>query len=128
MFLKSSSLFTRPLFLKRPHSPLLQHSAAGVRGAPDPDRQDLALLATALDGLLRRCPPRGVQRQFPSALKAHRALKVQFRLVARPWLPAQVLNDLSHEIAGHVDASVRAAALRCLRRRAAEDGRGGLAA
>lgn len=84
----------------------------------DPARNDYLLLARALAQLLARCTPRGAERHFAASLKAWRALKVQLRRPGDPSLPADVINELCHEIAVHVDRSVREAALRCLRRRA----------
>ncbi|HVE53562.1 MAG TPA: hypothetical protein VNB23_09290 [Ramlibacter sp.] len=77
--------------------------------------QDYLILAGALQDLFRKCPPIAAERQFTAAWSAHRALRVQLRQKVPLRLPAQVLNDLSHEVAPHVGAYVRQAALRRLR-------------
>lgn len=80
------------------------------------DREDFALLYAAIDAVMRRCPPRIASRQFPAAAKAHAALRVQFARPGMPKLPAQVICDLSHEIAQYVEFPVRQAVLRCMRK------------
>lgn len=79
---------------------------------------DYDVLARGLSDLLARCNPRGARRQFPAALMGFRGLKLQIKHGWRPELPAQVLSDLCHEIAGHADPATLEAAVRCLRRRA----------
>ena len=81
------------LFCRRrtPHLPIAEPH--------DPAQADLALLARALQQLLSKWPP----QVTPGAMR----------------LPPHLLSDLCHEIAEHVDASVRQAAVRCLRRTAA---------
>lgn len=86
----------------------------------DAARNDYVLLARALAQVLERCTPRGAERHFAASLKAWRALKVQLCRPGDPSLPAEVINELCHEIAEYVDRSVREAALRCLHRRAAQ--------
>lgn len=58
-------------------------------------------------------------RRVSAAWSAHRALRVQLRGKGPLRLPAQVLNDLTHEVAAHVAANVRHAALRRLRQECA---------
>ena len=82
----------------------------------DPSTRDYLLLARGLAMLLAHCSPRAAERELPCALNAYRALRLQVRRRAELRLSAQLLNDLSHEIALCADAGTRAAALRCLRR------------
>lgn len=83
----------------------------------DPEHRDYLLLASGLTRLLARCTPAGAERQFDASLRAYRALRVQVHHgVAR--LPAEILNDLSHEIAMYTDRAMLRAALRCLQRQA----------
>lgn len=86
--------------------------------AQDAATADYDVLARGLSDLLARCTPRGAERHFPAALMGCRGLKLQVRHGCRPELPAQVLSDLCHEIAGQVDQATLEAAVRCLRRRA----------
>lgn len=86
---------------------------------PDPAQADLALLARALQQLLAKWPPQVTRRHFPAATKAHQVLRIQFCLPGTVRLPPYLLSDLCHEIAEHVDAPVRQAAVRSLRRTAA---------
>ena len=85
----------------------------------DPAQADYAVVADALQRLLARWPPDVTKRHFPAATKAHQALRVQLRHAAPVRLPAHLLSDVSHEIAEHVDAAVRQATVRCMRRCAA---------
>ena len=84
----------------------------------DPQRRDYLLLAHSLAELLARCTPRGARRDFAAALRAYRGLRAQLKRGRTPQLPAQLLSDLSHEIALYADRPARDAALRCLRRAA----------
>jgi len=93
-------------------------TAAAADSHADPAQADLALLARALHQLLAKWPPRVAQRHFPNATKAYQALRIQFCLAGPARLPPHLLSDLCHEIAEHVDASVRQAAVRCMRRHA----------
>lgn len=86
-------------------------------GARNPELSDYLQLAHGLAALLAGCSPRGAEREFAASLKAYRALRIQIRRGGEIRLPAQVLNDLSHEIACHADQETREAALRCLRQR-----------
>lgn len=79
---------------------------------------DLALLAAALQRLLAKWPPEVTARHFPLARRACKHLRRQARVGGELALPAELLSDLCHEIAVHVEAPVRQAALRCLRRAA----------
>lgn len=82
----------------------------------DPAEADFALVADALQRLLTKWPSHVSKRHFPAASKAHQALRIQLRRAGPVRLPASLLSDLSHEIAEHVDFSVRQAAVRCMRR------------
>lgn len=107
---------------RTPRPPILglhAHEAITARAAADPAQADLAVLARALQQLLAKWPPQVTRRHFPAATKAHQALRIQFCLPGAVRLPPHLLSDLCHEIAEHVDASVRQAAVRCLRRTAA---------
>lgn len=83
--------------------------------APCPEQADLLLLARGLQRLMGRCRGSVAEREFPAALQAHRALRVQQGLGMPLRLPAELLSDLCHEIAEHVEAPVRQAAVRRLR-------------
>jgi hypothetical protein len=87
-----------------------------AEGGRDPARADYLLLARTLAQVLVLCTPRGAQRDFPAALQAYRAIKPRLRPGRAPCLPAQLLSDMSHEIALYADRTARDAALRCLRR------------
>lgn len=83
----------------------------------DPEHRDYLLLALGLARLLARCTPTDAERHFKTSLRAYRALRIQVHQgVAR--LPAEILSDLSHEIATYTDRATLGAALRCLQRRA----------
>lgn len=85
----------------------------------DPLQADLTLLAAGLQRLLAKWPPDVTARHFPAARRACKALRIQARAQMDLGLPAQLLSDLCHEIAVHVEAPVRQAAVRCLRHQAA---------
>lgn len=90
-------------------------------GAPLPDPQrgrdaqarDQLLLLGGLALLLSRCPPALARSRFPHALAVHGQLAA-VRGARAAALDARQLSELAHEIAEHVDAHTRAAALRCL--------------
>lgn len=105
-----ASLFLR----RRPPRPPLRPALPDP--ARDPAEADLVLLARALEQLLAKWPPQVTRRHFPAATKAHHALRIQARLPGPVRLPPYLLSDLCHEIAEHVDAPVRQAAVRCMRR------------
>ena len=90
--------------------------AIDIDAVSDAQRHDYLLLARALARLLALCTPRGAQRDFGAALRAHRLLKAQLRDGATLHLPPQLLSDLSHEIAPYAPRAAREAALRCLHR------------
>jgi hypothetical protein len=77
---------------------------------------DYRLLAGGLALLLSRCSERGVRRDFAASLQAYRSLKRQLKSRAPVTLSAQLLMDLSHEIAQLADGTTRRAASRCLAR------------
>jgi hypothetical protein len=87
--------------------------------ACDAAQADFDLLAAGLQRLLAKWPPEVTARHFPAARRACKALQMQGRVQAELGLPAQLLSDLCHEIAVHVEPPVRQAAVRCLRRQAA---------
>lgn len=102
---------------------LLSHPSFPARLLPnvrrteqDPAQADFALLTSALKRLLAQWPPRVTRRHFPVATRVYQALRIQACLLAPVRLPPHLLSDLCHEIAEHVDASVRGAAVRCMRR------------
>ena len=93
-----------------------EFSRLPVAETADPARSDYVVLAAALAQLLERCTPRGAQRDFGAALRAHRAIRMHLKSGRTPRLPPQLLSDMSHEIALYADRPTRDAALRCLRR------------
>lgn len=105
-----ASLFHRRRTPRLPLPPTFPHESR------DPGQADLALLARALQQLLAKWPPQVTRRHFPAATKAHQALRIQACLPGAVRLPPYLLSDLCHEIAEHVDAPVRQAAVRCMRR------------
>ena len=105
-----ASLFHRRRPPRLPLHPTFPHATH------DPAQADLALLARALQQLLAKWPPQVTRRHFPAVTKAHQAIRIQSCLPGAVRLPAYLLSDLCHEIAEHVDAPVRQAAVRCMRR------------
>lgn len=77
---------------------------------------DYRLLAGGLALLLSRCSENRVERDFAASLEAYRSLKSQLKSSAPVTLSAQLLMDLSHEIAQCADNTTRMAARRCLAR------------
>lgn len=77
---------------------------------------DYRLLAGGLALLLSRCSERSVERDFAASLQAYVSLRGQLKSSAAVWLSAQLLMDLSHEIAQLADGATRWAARRCLAR------------
>lgn len=98
----------------------LSRLLVSARPSPSTDedaRRDFSVLATGLHGVLSRHPQHVVRRDFPVSARALRSLRRQFgALFVEVSLPAEMLNDLGHEIALHADPDTRAAAARCLRR------------
>jgi hypothetical protein len=85
---------------------------------PDPQLRDYALVAGGLALLLSRCSPRAARREFKATSDAYRSLKRQARRRQPVALPAQLLSDVSHEVAPYVDVATRDALRRCLQRTA----------
>jgi hypothetical protein len=86
-------------------------------GADDDEvHLDYRLLAGGLALLLSRCSERSVERDFAASLQAYVSLRSQLKSRAPVCLSAQVLMDLSHEIAQLADGATRQAARRCLAR------------
>jgi len=81
------------------------------------DVRDYYLLAGGLALVLSRCSTRMAQRDFANAARAYRYLRYRLKRGEEIVLPAQVLNDLSHEIAPFADFATREAARRCLGRK-----------
>lgn len=80
------------------------------------------MLAKGLAALLAKCPGAVVDLHFRASAGALRSLRRQFRVVfIEVSLPADVLNDLAHEIALCADAGTRAAANRCFLRAVAAE-------
>ena len=77
---------------------------------------DYQLLAGGLALLLSRCGERSVGRDFDASLQAYDSLKSQLKSRAPVFLSAQLLMDLSDEIAQCADSATRQAARRCLAR------------
>ena len=77
---------------------------------------DYRLLAGGLALLLSRCSERSAERDFGASLQAYASLRSQLKSRTPVGLSAQVLMDLSHEIAQLADAATRQAARRCLAR------------
>jgi hypothetical protein len=97
------------------HASLARNVLLAAPATPaDSERTDYAILTDGLQHLLEGCAEDVAERHFPAVLQAHRALRVQRRLLLAPSLPAQLLSDLCHEIAEVVEVPVRRAALRCL--------------
>jgi hypothetical protein len=86
-----------------------------VAGSCERVQADFQLVASALQRLLTQWPADVTARHFPLATSACKALRRQARVGVELALPAELLSDLCHEIAVHVEAPVRQAALRCLR-------------
>jgi hypothetical protein len=82
----------------------------------DEVQRDYRLLAGGLALLLSRCSEHRVERDFEASLQAYRSLKSQLKSSAPVTLSAQLLMDLSHEIAQCADNTTRMAARRCLAR------------
>ena len=87
-----------------------------VASEDDAERRDHGLLAGGLALLLSRCSRKVAERDYPAALAAYRLLKRQLQRGDATRVPAQLLSELSHEIAQVADQATRQAALRCLRR------------
>lgn len=85
-------------------------------GTDDDVHLDYRLLAGGLALLLSRCSERLVDRDFEASLQAYRSLKRQLKSGAPVTLSAQLLMDVSHEIALCADNATRQAARRCLAR------------
>lgn len=120
----ASPAFPDPVLLSQ-FSSFRSWSVFGFRVSQLPDsqppesdaRRDYNLLASGLAQVLARHPQRLIQREFRASAHALRLLRRQLRAsFGEPVLPADLLNDLGHEIALHADADTRAAAARCLRR------------
>lgn len=77
---------------------------------------DYRLLAGGLALLLSRCSERSVERDFAASLQAYVSLRSQLKSRAPVCLSAQLLMELSHEIAQLADGATRRAARRCLAR------------
>ncbi len=77
---------------------------------------DYQLLAGGLALLLSRCSERSVNRDFAASLQAYGSLRRQLKSRAPVCLSAQLLMDLSHEIAQLADSATRQAARRCMAR------------
>jgi len=89
---------------------------------PDAGRRDYRLLAKGLAALLAKCPRAVVDLHLRASAGALRSLRRQFRVVfIEVSLPADVLNDLAHEIALCADPGTRAAANRCFLRAVAAE-------
>lgn len=82
----------------------------------DAAHADFALLKGALHQLMAKWPPHVRRRHFPVASKVQSTLRLQMRLPVPVRISPHLLSDLCHEIAEYVDASVRQAAVRCMRR------------
>ena len=90
-----------------------------LEGAADDDvHLDYRLLAGGLALLLSRCNERNVERDFAASLEAYGSLKNQLKSGGKVTLSAQLLMDVSHEIAQCADNATRMAARRCLARSA----------
>lgn len=110
-------LFRRRLAAAPAASPV-RNPRASQAPSCDQAQADFIILAAGLHQLLAKWPAGVAARNFPAARRASQALRVQARLQMELSLPAQLLSDLCHEIAVHVDVSVRQAAVRCLRHQA----------
>lgn len=103
-----------------------QWTTSDFSGLPDPtqlpDQQlrDYALVAGGLALLLSRCSPRAARQHFKAASDAYRSLSRQARCAKPVALPAQLLSDVSHEVAQYADAATRDALRRCLQRTTAK--------
>lgn len=85
-------------------------------GAADDIQLDYRLLAGGLALMLSRCSENSIARDFEASVQAHASLKSHLKSNAPVRLSAQLLMDLSHEIAQCADNATRMAARRCLAR------------
>lgn len=90
-------------------------------GTDDEVQLDYRLLAGGLALLLSRCSENRIERDFEASLQAYNSLKGQLKSRASVTLSAQLLMDMSHEIAQCGDNATRMAARRCLARSMAAD-------
>lgn len=77
--------------------------------ARDDVHLDYRLLAGGLALLLSRCSERLFEREFAASLQAYRSLKSQLKSSAPVTLSAQLLLDVSQEIARCADNTTRQA-------------------
>lgn len=113
MQIQLSSLFNR---FQRRWIPSRFSELPAPDAGDDEVHADYRLLAGGLALLLSRCSERNARRDFGASFEAYTSLKSQLKSGAPVFLSAQVLMDLSHEIAQCTDSATRQAAHRCLTR------------
>jgi hypothetical protein len=84
--------------------------------AEDEIQLDHCLLAGGLALLLSRCSESQIERDYTASVQAYCKLKDQMGSDRSTPLSADLLMDLSHEIAQCADSATRMAARRCMAR------------